>query len=101
MENILYIIAAIFSLLLIYKVVSFLYVLKLKNLLKNGDFNRFVHVLGENHQYRPRFNGLVRYKWSKGLVVIKANFDEAGQLVCHKIQPRIILSLKTQLLFVA
>ncbi|HZL08443.1 MAG TPA: hypothetical protein VFC65_00480 [Prolixibacteraceae bacterium] len=61
--------------------------------------NTFINVLGENYQKRHLLNGLTRYKWSNGLMIVKAGFDESGNLVCNKIMPRIIFRFKSELLF--
>lgn len=101
MENLPYIVGICFSVLLIYKLASLLYFFFLKAKLRNGNLNTFTRIIGENYQHRPQFNGLIRYKWSKGWVNVKANFDEDGRLIFTKIQTRIFRSLKSELLFIA
>lgn len=100
METLPYVIGIIIALLLLYKIASLIYFLNLKAKLKHADLNTFTKVLGENHKHRLQFNGLIRYKWSKGWVIIKANFDENGNLIYNKIIPQIIFRLKSELLFV-
>lgn len=100
MEKLPYIIGIFFIVLLIYKIASLLYFLIIKAKLRKGDLTTFTQVIGENHKHRPQLNGLMRYKWSKGWVNVKANFDENGRLIYTKIQTRIFLSLKSELLFI-
>lgn len=86
--------------LFVYKLFTFLTFLILKARLKNGNFDSFTKILGTKYKYRLMFNGLKRYKWSKLWITVKANFDENGNLICHKIQPEFIFKLKSELSFI-
>lgn len=101
MNKWIYIISALFvCFLILYKIFTIVYFIRLKTQLKDGDINTFTEVLGDNYKYRRLLSGLVRYKWSNGWMIIKANFDENGQLICTKIMPQIIFRLRSELLFI-
>ena len=65
---------------IMYKLISLRYFIHLQEKLKNGNLAEFKKTLGTNFQYKPRINGLIRYKWSKSWITIRADFDEEGIL---------------------
>lgn len=83
----------------IYKLFTFLLFQRLKNKLRDSDIDVFKKMLGEKYKYRTLTNGLLRCKWSNPILIVKANFDEEGKLICTKIQPYNIFRLKFELSF--
>lgn len=71
---------AVILLIFIYKAIAHRYIARLQARLSNGNLDLFKKVLGPNFHYKPRMSGLIRYKWSKLWVTIRADFDEEGQL---------------------
>ncbi len=98
--NAIIVIGIVLMFLFVYKLFTFLIFLILKARLRNGNFDSFTRILGSKYQYRLTFNGLRRYKWSKLWFAVKANFDEKGNLICHKVEPQIIFKLKSELSFI-
>jgi hypothetical protein len=77
-------IAVILLLLYFYRVISHIYIVRLQRMLENGDLSLFLEVLGPRHKMRQLANGIERYKWKKGWITIRADFDEKGKLVSTK-----------------
>lgn len=75
------IIIGLLLILLIYKLVTFLYYLRLKKYLNNANLDFFIQQLGNKYQYKHLANGSLRYKWDKRWIIIRANFDENGNYV--------------------
>ena len=71
---------------LLYKSVSYLVYVFLKERLANRDLEEFERVLGKKYKYKPLMNGVNRCKWIKGFVIIKASFDMNNQLIRSQIQ---------------
>lgn len=68
-----------------YRVIAIIYyfsVLRLRLLGQNLEF--FKQILGVGYQFRYTADGIRRYKWPKGWYVIRASFDEAGNLIASK-----------------
>ena len=72
----------------ILKAISYKYILRLQAKLGNGNLDLFKKVLGTNFHYKPRTNGLIRYKWTKLWITIRADFDEDGALSFTEIHHR-------------
>ena len=65
-----------------YKVFTLLYYyfyLRIK--LRNASLDTFIKVLGDSYQQRIIYEGVYRYKWYKGWIVVRATFDQKGNLV--------------------
>ena len=101
MHKIFFLVLSLLLVGVIYKGLSFLYFQRLKHKLKDGDIDTFKKLLGQNYQYRDLYNGLTRCKWFKGWLVIKANFNEEGKLICSRIIPYNFLRLRSEMLFSA
>lgn len=67
-----------------FNLVSF-FRLKLK--LKNADLTVFKKELGKNYQYKAHINGWTKYKWLVGMMLVRARFNESGQLMECEIKP--------------
>ncbi len=58
-------------------------ILHLRNTMKNLESKNlaaFKRRFGNKYRYRFELNGLTRYKWIKGLIHVRARFDEIGKL---------------------
>lgn len=99
MSKINYVIFGFLVFLIMYKVFAFLIFLVLNAKLKEGNFDTFTRVLGENYQQRLLLNGLKRYKWSYAWIIVKADFDEKGMLICSTKRAMLFPKLKSQILF--
>ena len=75
------IIIGLLFILLVYKLVTYLYYLRLKKDLNNANLDFFIQQLGNKYQYKHLTNGSFRYKWAKRWIIIRANFDENGNFV--------------------
>jgi len=53
-----------------------LYYYRLRSRLKGQSFDVMVKHLGINYRYKEMNNGFTRYKWRKGWITIRADFDE-------------------------
>ena len=73
-------ICAFLLIIIIHKAMVRRYFLRVQAKLSHGNLDMFKKVLGQNFQYKPRTNGLIRYKWSKFWITIRADFDEDGVL---------------------
>ncbi|MFT3704300.1 MAG: hypothetical protein QM802_18170 [Agriterribacter sp.] len=71
---------AIFS----YVLSQYLLFRKLKQKLDTQNREVFVKELGEKYKIRPINYDLHRYKWLKGIFIVRANFDDKGNLVGSK-----------------
>jgi len=76
-----YLLLGVFVVLLSYKTYSLLYFLILKRKLTEDHLSFFIKELGDGYRYRRLPSGLLRYKWIKNWIIIKANFYENGDLV--------------------
>ena len=47
--------------------------------LSNAKLEDFVRELGEKYRTRPLDHGRVRYKWTKPLCIVRADFDRGGR----------------------
>lgn len=67
---------------IIYKIGTLLYYrYYLNTKLKNGNLQTFKKILGGNCQYKTIHADAVKYKWIKGWFVVRAVFDERGNLL--------------------
>lgn len=60
----------------------------------------FKKVLGKNYQYKVLLNGLIRCKWYVSRIVIKADFDENGNLMCDEITMYHFSARKSEMLYI-
>lgn len=63
-----------------YKLITWLYYLRIRHLLANQPLDRFKKKLGHHCKYKPMLSGLKRYKWMNVWIIVKADFDDAGKL---------------------
>lgn len=82
-----------------YKLFSYIYYLRLRQKLKGGSISDFKEVLGSKYFLRPMYSGLIRYKWKKAFVVVKANFDDKGNLRHNGKVPFRFFKLRSEVLF--
>lgn len=82
-----------------YKIIAYIYYLRLRNRLNGGNIICFQEVLGNKFRYRPVHSGVVRYKWKKALIVVKADFDNLGNLRHTGKVPFRIFKLRSEMLF--
>lgn len=69
----------LFSLYKIFALIYYYYYLRIK--LKNANLDTFIKILGGSFRYRVVYDGVIRYKWIKGLLIVRATFDTKGNLV--------------------
>ncbi len=98
--NKIFVISVFIFILVLYKAITIVFLLRLKTKLKDRDFNSFIELLGDKCQYRLMFYGYKRYKWSKRLIIVKANFNDDGVQISKKIKPLRLLKFKSELSFI-
>ncbi|MFT3704543.1 MAG: hypothetical protein QM802_19405 [Agriterribacter sp.] len=54
---------------------------RLKQKLGHTTRDAFIKSLGDHYKVRPLDSNLHRYKWLKGIFIIRANFNDKGNLV--------------------
>ncbi len=101
MNNLIFVICGFIIIWGLYKVFTFIHFRRLKNILNGTDIDAFKKMLGNKYQYKTLSNGLLRCKWSNWLIIVKANFNEEGKLICRRIKPYNIFRLKSEILFKA
>ena len=84
----------------VYKSLIWMVLWFLKLRLRNRNLDGFKKLLGNNYQAKSLGEGDKRYKWSKRIFAVKANFDQEGNLVCSFIEPVRFWSLQSVLSFV-
>jgi len=47
--------------------------------LSNAKLEDFIRELGEKYRTRPLDHGRIRYKWTKLLCIVRADFDRGGK----------------------
>ncbi len=99
MNRIVFIISGLLLFWCSYKLITFLIFQRLKSKLKGADIRVFIRFFGKKYQYRMLNNGLLRCKWSNGWLIVKANFDEEGKLICNEIISFKFFRLKSEILF--
>src|ERR1700712_5674758 len=75
-----------------YTMLSFFIISKKKSKIKEQNLDAYKAAFGTYYQYRKLENGLLRYKWTKGWLILRASFDTDGNLVEFKLRPRQIFS---------
>jgi hypothetical protein len=80
MRTIFYTAGALLAFVILYLIFQFLVLLKLRQQLINADLKTFKKTLGNNYRFKTYDNGYTKYKWSKGWIVVKAEFDKEGNL---------------------
>ena len=93
------IIIGLLFILLVYKLVTFLYYLRLKKDLNNANLDFFIQQLGNNYQYKHLTNGSLRYKWDKRWVIIRANFDENGNYLKPIVNKKSFIKILSEFTF--
>ncbi|MFT3681366.1 MAG: hypothetical protein QM791_13900 [Ferruginibacter sp.] len=63
-----------------FKLVTFFIYIRLKKKLTGTDLETFTRQLGDDYAFRFLEDNKRRYKWKKGLLIIKASFDEQDRL---------------------
>jgi len=65
-----------------YRVAAIIYYFKvLRSMLLDQNLEDFKQVLGVGYQFRYTSNGIRRYKWRKGWYIIRASFNDIGNLI--------------------
>lgn len=93
------ILAILSAVYLLYKIMSFVYFLWLLRKLKGKYIKDFQEVLGSQSLQRHMYSGTIRCKWNKLLAVVKANFDNDGNLRHVGRVPFSIFKLRSEILF--
>lgn len=84
---------------LLYKIITFFIYRKLTKKLKDADLDAFTQHFGDDYVFRFSSNDVRRYKWKKGLFVVKASFDKQDRLTGRNILPFDFFTLFTKLVF--
>jgi len=84
----------------LYKSFIWLLLWILRERLKKANLDTFKKILGQTYKIKKIDDGEKRYKWSKGLFIVKANFDNYGGLICNHIEPFKFWTLRSELSFV-
>lgn len=65
-----------------YRAAAIIYYFRaLRSKLLDQNLEFFKQVLGVGYQFRYTADGIRRYKWRKGWYIIRASFDETGNLI--------------------
>ncbi|MEO8770201.1 MAG: hypothetical protein ABI402_08955 [Ferruginibacter sp.] len=75
-----------------YTMLTFFIISKKKSRIKEQNLDAYKSAFGTYYQYRKLENGLFRYKWPKGWLILRASFDANGNLIECKLKPRQIFS---------
>ena len=75
-----------------YTMLSFFIISKKITKIKEQKLDAYKTAFGTYYQYRKLDNGLFRYKWTKGWLILRASFDAEGNLIECKLKPRQIFS---------
>lgn len=67
--------------LIIYTCVQFFRFSYLQKKLNHQDLEQYKKILGNDYRSRPIDTKTRRYKWDKGIFVIKAHFNENGEMI--------------------
>lgn len=78
-----------------YRSIGYLIYLYLGKKIGSKDLDAFIDYLGTDYKYKYLSNGDKRYKWKKGIIIIKGNFDEDGKLIVNKPEPFVFFSFHT------
>lgn len=84
---------------MLYKLVTFFIYKKLTKKLKGADLDTFTNHFGEDYVFRFSTTGTRRYKWKKGLFVVKASFDKQDQLAYSEVSPFDFFGFFTKIVF--
>lgn len=98
--SILFLLSLIIALWFVFKIISFSIYLKFKRKLCDADFATFTTVLDDNYVFRFLDEGNRRYKWSKGLLTVKATFNNNDKLIYKEILPFHFFKLKIEVIFI-
>ena len=81
------IIIIVLMLFAFYKILTSFYYLSMEKKLKHADLPGFKKLLGSHFQYKSSLNGIRRCKWTNNFIVVKASFDEEGNLTTNRTHP--------------
>ena len=71
-----------FAAFFVYKIITLIYYrYYLQSKLRNANLQTFKQVLGGDCQYKTIHADAIKYKWIKGWFVVRAVFDERGNLL--------------------
>ncbi|MFT3945418.1 MAG: hypothetical protein QM763_00475 [Agriterribacter sp.] len=99
MEWLNFILIASGALLIIYICIQVFRFSYLQKKLNHTNLDGYKKVLGENYRSKPIDQKTRRYKWEKGFFIIRAHFDEKGNLVgTQNISTRIFHKKKDRVL---
>jgi hypothetical protein len=83
-----------------YKLITYFIIYsRIKKKFKNGDLHDFTNQFGEDYVFRFSSNDTRRYKWKKGLLVIKASFDNDDKLTGNRVLSFDFFTLFTKVIF--
>lgn len=94
-----WVILPVIGFFLLYKLLTIWYAYRLKRQLENASLPQFKETLGEHYHYKNMFNDTWRYKWKKGWIIVKGNFDANGHLVKEDVFKVFIFRLVTEIRF--
>ena len=84
---------------LLYKVITFFIYRRLMKRLKGADLDTFTRYLGEDYVFRFLSGDVRRYRWKKGLFVVKAGLDEQDRLTYNEVPRFDFFGLFTKIVF--
>jgi hypothetical protein len=84
---------------MLYKLITFFIYRRLTRKLKGADLETFTRHFGEDYAFRFLSGDIRRYKWQKGLFVIKASFDKQDRLTYSEVSPFDFFGLFTKIVF--
>lgn len=93
------VVVVFFVFFILYKMLSYRLYKKLQRQLTNGTLEGFKKMFGREAHHRSMKQGGKRYRWQKGLITVKASFDQNGAIISKKMQPFRFFSLQTEIIF--
>lgn len=84
---------------ILYKLITFFIYSRLKKKLSMADLDTFKSQLGEDYVFSFLSDEIRRYKWKKGLLVIKASFDYHDRQASSRILSFNFFTLFTKIIF--
>jgi len=62
---------------------------RIRNQIIHGSKSDLVKKLGPDYKEKMIHSELSRYKWEKGIFIVRANFDKHGKLISSKVSMRL------------
>lgn len=69
------------AILLLYVAVQWLMLAGLRKRAAKADRTTHITLFGKNFRYKMIHDQLYRYKWKKGIFIVRADFDKEGKLI--------------------